>query len=265
MRRIFSLLTCAAMISTLSACSPQPPKCSDEQTTSLLLQIISDKLSEVAHQPKELVRQKLSIDLPVAVSMDEKVRRLNCEAMLKVSGGFQTYITFTSLVNDQDRHLVILSEISGDKALPLVVAVNAALTQPMVSHQAAASSSSNRPSSSSSNSSGLASLVGKHPGEAIDDSALNATLQSVLKDKFQSFADRMVVASSVEREGDFVFGNGCMPHSCGSEEAAYAANIKTGAAYAVIFSSDSIAVFGSTPSELPPPLRAWYKKHGGKD
>ncbi|MFW9616195.1 hypothetical protein [Aquabacterium sp.] len=63
MKKHLLVFTNIALAGVLTACAPQPPKCSDEGTTKLLLQLLVERLAEVTHADKATIERKLSIML----------------------------------------------------------------------------------------------------------------------------------------------------------------------------------------------------------
>ena len=103
----------------LTACSNEPPKCSDPETFALIRQIIIEKLG--ADHPatklsaKEL-EDKLIIQHPRASSYDDKIKKYCCEATLitpsKVNDlQYQLNIEYESQLDDKKQHLVVLKNI----------------------------------------------------------------------------------------------------------------------------------------------------------
>ena len=111
----------------------------------------------------------------------------------------------------------------------------------------------------------LMSLVGKHPATALQDTDVKMRLRRLLGDDFRKLSDRIDVATEIERSGTTIFGAGCMAHRCSIEEAAYAINVETGAAYAGILSGNSLKVYGGPVGMLPPPLQSWYADRRNKE
>jgi len=113
----------------VSACSTEPPKCSDEQTTSLVLKLLSESLASIDKSNVDAVKAKLSLEFPLATALDEKIKKYSCDANLVVSGGYKMNISYTSQVGDDNRHVVSLKEMSGIQVLPLRMALAAVLSE----------------------------------------------------------------------------------------------------------------------------------------
>lgn len=108
-------------------------------------------------------------------------------------------------------------------------------------------------------------LASKLPADIIQDEQIGNRLKLILRDRYTAFVDRIGVASTGTIEGGFLIGEGCAPHFCGSDVAAFAVNMKTGEVFAVIVTdAKRIQAFGvSSAEELPAPLYKWYKENGG--
>lgn len=275
MKKHLLVFTNIALAGVLTACAPQPPKCSDEGTTKLLLQLLVERLAEVTHADKATIERKLSIMLPIAVSMDEKVHRLNCEATVKVEGGFETSVTYTSMLDDKNRHMVILDAIPGEKAVPLLVAVEKALTPPPPQSDNKFSGIEAPKDSSTPDEAPVPSPQGAAPSprafknlsdldnapflDAVESPLLAGKLKTLLKDDFPLFLKLTGTYSSFVRNGDFFVGTGCMPHSCGFDEGAVSVDANTGVVVAAIYTKGQLKVYGAR--ELPESLRPWHTEH----
>lgn len=125
----FHLVGVTAVALLVAGCSAEPPKCSDEQTTSLVLKLLSESLASIDKLNATAVRAKLSLEFPLASALDEKIKKYSCDASLVVSGGYKTNISYSSQIGDDSRHIVSLKEISGLQVLPLRMALAAALSE----------------------------------------------------------------------------------------------------------------------------------------
>ncbi|HOY70224.1 MAG TPA: hypothetical protein PL131_11240 [Methylotenera sp.] len=102
-------------------------------------------------------------------------------------------------------------------------------------------------------------IVGMAPYDIVRSKAFKAKFKQITKGKYTQLVERLVVASETELQGDWVVGEGMMPHAGGSDEAAIAINIKTGKVYAAMLeNAKQISAFGFTDPKNPPPfLKKW--------
>lgn len=111
----------------------------------------------------------------------------------------------------------------------------------------------------------LTKYVGQHPTEVFNEAAVQEKFNTLLGTEYGRFFESLSVASGLELKGNFYVGSGCAPHVCGDEESAFAINKETGEVFAIILSDGkTIQSFGvNSEQNLPAPLYAWYKEHGG--
>lgn len=109
----------------------------------------------------------------------------------------------------------------------------------------------------------LSSLIGQAPGVALEHATLKAKFQGLLGEKLKDFSDRLDVSSGIELQGEWLVGQGGMPHLFSIEEAAFAVNVKTTDAFAIMLrEGKDISWFGAAEvSELPVPLQNWFQEH----
>ena len=113
---------------------------------------------------------------------------------------------------------------------------------------------------------GIASIEGKYPFDVIKMPWFKSKLAALLNDKSRrEFSARLQVASPVERQGDWLVGKGLAPHSGGSEEAAFAINVNSGAVFGMMMTDGDVftSIGVDDPAKLPSPLQAWYLERGG--
>jgi hypothetical protein len=113
----------------------------------------------------------------------------------------------------------------------------------------------------------LSKYVGQHPTEVFKELAVQEKFKALLGDEYGRFFENLSVSSELELKGNFYVGSGCAPHVCSIEESAFAINKETGEVFAVILNDGkTIKSFGVTSEQnLPAPLYAWYKEHGGQN
>ena len=113
----------------------------------------------------------------------------------------------------------------------------------------------------------LSKYVGQHPTEVFKELSVQEKFKALLGNDYGRFFEDLSVSSELELKGDFYLGSGCAPHVCGIEQSAFVINKKTGEVFASILSDGkTIKSFGvNSEQNLPAPLYAWYKEHGGQN
>lgn len=108
-------------------------------------------------------------------------------------------------------------------------------------------------------------LVGKDVDSAFDDPLLKPRFEKMLGDQLGAFRERLSVSSGITQDGEWIVGEGGMPHLFSIEEAAFAINAETSEMFAIMLTDGKeIRYFGTTEvTGLPAPLQNWYKMHGG--
>lgn len=114
--KISRVIAVGVMSMFLAGCSKTPPKCSDEDTVSLVRKIILDQFGGSEGVTEKEILENLKIELPRASSYDEKIKKYSCEAKLVAGNKYQVPITYESQLDDQNQHVVSVSGIAlGDK------------------------------------------------------------------------------------------------------------------------------------------------------
>jgi len=108
-----SVLIFIVLVATLlSACSKEPPKCSDDATLSLVRKIILDKTVASERLTEKEIQENIKIEFPRASAFDEKIKKYSCEARLISGGIYQLPITYESQLDDKNQHIVAVGGIS---------------------------------------------------------------------------------------------------------------------------------------------------------
>lgn len=105
--------------------------------------------------------------------------------------------------------------------------------------------------------------IGMHPYDVVRSKAWKNKFIRIAKAKYKPFVARLAVASETQLMGDWVVGDGMMPHSGGSDAAAFAINVKTEEVLAIMIEDGSkISAFGfSSNQKVPEYFRTWVKEH----
>ena len=211
------------------------------------------------------IKENLKLELPRASAFDEKIKKYSCEAKMIVGGSIQLPITYESQLDDSNQHIVAVGGIlKGDIyaiSYTLVEAIKKA-REPVKAQEKALTAESKQAQPGIQN---TATLIGKSPDSALDEPALQDKFKLLLGSDLIGFRERLNVSSGIEQEGDWLIGEGGMPHLMCLEEAAYAINTKTGELFAIMLTEGkTMKWFGAAElTDLPGPLQNWHKNHGG--
>jgi hypothetical protein len=108
--------------------------------------------------------------------------------------------------------------------------------------------------------SAVTGIVGMHPYDVVRAKAWRPKFERLLKAKYRSFVHSLTVASETELDGPWVTGAGIAPHSGGTDEAAFAINVRTGEVFAAMLEDGrTVTGFGFRGgwTKAPPPLQDW--------
>jgi uncharacterized protein YecT (DUF1311 family) len=98
----------------VSGCSHEVPKCSDEDTFTLIRQIIVGQIGGRDGVSDEELQKNLRFELSRATAFDETIGKFSCEAKLIAGGTYELPISYESQLDDNEDHLVYLNGISND-------------------------------------------------------------------------------------------------------------------------------------------------------
>ncbi|MDP1770900.1 MAG: hypothetical protein Q8L15_01345 [Methylobacter sp.] len=96
----------------LTACAKETPKCSDDETVSLVRKIILDQIGGSEKLSEEEIKENMKIELPRATAFDEKIKKYSCEAKLKAGNSYVLPITYESQLDDANQHIVAVGGIN---------------------------------------------------------------------------------------------------------------------------------------------------------
>lgn len=73
-------------------------------------------------------------------------------------------------------------------------------------------------------------LIGKAPYDVVGDKRFRAAFSHISRADWKKFVDRLTVssASGIYEKDGYIMGEGCKPHECASDNAAFAINVATG-------------------------------------
>lgn len=247
----------------------QPPKCSDDDTFSLVRQIILKQIGGGEGLSEKEIKDNIKIELPRASAFDEKIKKYSCDAKLVVGGMYELPITYESQLDDKSQHIVAVGGIRRGDLIALQAgliegvkksrAEKGELTKPSEAQPTATARLEALPD--------LSKYLGKHPTEVFKEAMVMQKFKSLLGKDYDHFMDSLSVSSELQLKGDYYFGSGCAPHVCTIEEAAFVIHKVTGDVLATqLIAGKEIKSFGvSSAGNLPGLLRDWYKEHGGSD
>lgn len=109
--RISTAIMVTVVVSVLAACGKEPPKCSDDDTFSLVRKIILDQLGGGEGLSEKEIKDNMKIEFPRASAFDEKIKKYNCDAKLTVGGMYELPITYESQLDDKGQHIVSVGGI----------------------------------------------------------------------------------------------------------------------------------------------------------
>jgi uncharacterized protein YecT (DUF1311 family) len=109
--KISTTIMATVIASFLVACGKEPPKCSDDDTFSLVRKIVLDQLGGGEGLTEAEIKENMKIEFPRASAFDEKIKKYSCEAKLIVGGTIQLPITYESQLDDKNQHIVSVGGI----------------------------------------------------------------------------------------------------------------------------------------------------------
>lgn len=113
----------------------------------------------------------------------------------------------------------------------------------------------------------------QHPWSVVQKTE-QSRFMLLLGRNYADFAKFIAVGSWVERQGDFLVGEGCMAHDCAENKGIFTIDGKTGRSYAALISGRNAKVWGIDMSakvrgvdkfkDLPFPIAVWLDENGVK-
>lgn len=94
------------LISTVGCASKEPPSCSDERTLSLVRDLVMDQIGGREGLTDAEVSSNLVFELVRPSAIDEKIRKLSCEARLVAGQYYQVPVQYESQLDDSGQHVV---------------------------------------------------------------------------------------------------------------------------------------------------------------
>jgi len=109
--KISTAIMATVIASFLTACAKEPPKCSDDDTFSLVRKLVLDKLGGGEGLSEKEIKDNMKIEFARASAFDEKIKKFSCEAKLTVGGMYELPITYESQLDDKNQHIVSVGGI----------------------------------------------------------------------------------------------------------------------------------------------------------
>lgn len=161
--------------SLLAGCAKAPPKCSDEDTFSLVRQIVADQFGDGrAGLSEEYLQENMTFDLARASAFDADIKKYSCEATLIAGETIKLPITYESQLDDKNQHIVFVSGILPRDLFLVQTAVKSKLLKEQAQGAEEASSAASAPVASAAPVSGP---EGEGGNEAVADDSDPALLQ----------------------------------------------------------------------------------------
>lgn len=116
-------------------------------------------------------------------------------------------------------------------------------------------------------------LIGKYSNEILQPK-YHKYYPPILEGDFDFFSKRIGTTMPIEQKGKYLFGEGCLPHSCGSEAAAWALNTETGKMTVIILHQLELdnkaprsifSIYLAEDEAMPAPLDAWARENGANE
>ena len=123
MNKMKSTIIVTLVTAFIAGCAKEPPKCSDEDTFSLIRQIIVGQLGGREGISDKELQDNMKIELPRASAFDEKIKKYSCEAKLIAGGAVELPITYESQLDDKNQHVVSVGGIARGDLLTLQYAI----------------------------------------------------------------------------------------------------------------------------------------------
>jgi hypothetical protein len=138
--KVRSIAIATFLSALIAGCAKEPPKCSDEDTFTLIRQIIVDQLGGREGVTDKELQDNMKIEFPRASAFDEKIKKYNCEAKLIAGGSVELPITYESQLDDKNQHIVSVGGISRGDLMALQYAIAEGIKKSRAAKEETASS-----------------------------------------------------------------------------------------------------------------------------
>ena len=109
--KFYVVIFAAVIVTMFLGCSKQAPKCSDDETVTLVRKIIFDQIGGSEGLSEKEIKDNMKIEYPRASAQDDKIKKYSCEAKLIAGDAYQLPITYESQLDDKGQHIVSVGGI----------------------------------------------------------------------------------------------------------------------------------------------------------
>lgn len=251
----------------LISCAQEPPKCADQATSETLKKIIIEQIDPDKKLSDAEVKDNITINTSLATAFDKDIKKYSCEASVVFFQRYTLPINYSSQLDDNNQHIVIIKGVREVDWLTLKGITSEYTKKSKESEPEKNEKISKSPETADKPNSAVdySKYLGRQPAEIFDEPNIASKFKAILSKDYDEFVDGLSVATQIELKKDYYFGSGCAPHVCSIEEAAFAINKSTEQIFAVqLTGGDSFRIYGaSSGNALPEPLRDWYRERGG--
>jgi hypothetical protein len=120
---VFLFLSSLLLIACLSGCKDSVPKCSDDDTLSLVKNILAEQIGESEGASAAEMTTQMVIQYPRASAYTESIKKYECEAKLLAAGTYELPITYESQIDDSGQHIVAVGGIQRGDLFQVALAI----------------------------------------------------------------------------------------------------------------------------------------------
>jgi len=108
---------------------------------------------------------------------------------------------------------------------------------------------------------GIAGWSGEYSDKLLKNAVIKARLKKLMGAKaYAEFMDSFETLTPISKDGDVLFGSGCLVHACTQLESAIAIDVKNNTVHAAIFNTvKPTRFFNERGSKTPQPIADWAK------
>ena len=241
MKFLFRFAVIGILLGILSGCANEPANCADRSLLTDVATLVVSQVFEASPAQLHDAGRMLRIGEASATAYDPHLSITTCSAAIALPAIDSIALTYRAPTDRRDRaiQMNVLTPQEAEQIRSLLEDVGVSLPR------------------------SLRSMSGVYTFDAMSHPVLVALLQGVLGDQYKAFLERMSVGSGMRREGDLLIGDACMAHFCGTDNAAFAVDVRTHQIVAGMVSDGKPPVlFGVKKVEhLPDVLQDWYRSN----
>lgn len=117
MKKLKVIISTIFATALIAGCTKTPPKCSDEETLTLVRQIIGNNVGGSTVASEEEMKNNIKINLPKATAFDKDIHKYSCDAKLVIPGNLEIPIIYESQFDDNGQHIVSVGGLTLGHAL----------------------------------------------------------------------------------------------------------------------------------------------------